>query len=146
MAVRGIRCIDLTKDATKLGFFSSHSKNIELEQNFNKTLIGTEKVLRMWRRRNLTLAGKVIIFNLFIQIATFVLVKGNDKFFLIQNMILMVFKLCFYKSRVSITLNFSTFLHQLVKKKLENGTAFNNTQKYDMFLKKWSILENLFPQ
>ena len=97
-------------------FFFSYSKNIELEQNFNKNIIGTEKVLRMRRRRNLTLEGKVIIFNLFIQIATFGLAKGNDKFFLIQNMILMVFKLCFYKSRVSITLNFSTFLRQLVKK------------------------------
>ena len=44
-------------------FFFSYNKNIELEQNFKKTIIGIEKVLRMWRRRNLTLEGKIIIFK-----------------------------------------------------------------------------------
>ena len=40
------------------------NKNIELEQNFKKTIIGIEKVLRMWRRRNLTIEGKIIIFKI----------------------------------------------------------------------------------
>ena len=71
------------------------------------------------------------------QIVTFSLVKSNDKSFLIQNMILMVFKLFVYKSRVSGTLNFNKLLHQLVKvKNLEKGAALNNKQKHDMFLKK----------
>ena len=53
----------------------------------------------------------------------------------------MVFALYVYKSRVSGTLN--TFLHQLVKvKSLEKVAAFNNKQKHDMFLKKWSTIEN----
>ena len=56
----------------------------------------------------------------------------------------MVFKLYVYKSRVSGTLNFNTFLHQLVKvKNVEKGAAFDNKQKHEMFLKKWSIAENL---
>ena len=81
------------------------------------------------------------------QIATFGFVKGNDKSFLIQNMILMVFKLYVYKSKVSSTLNFNTFLRQLVKvKNVEKGAAFKNKQKHDIFLKKWSIVENLLPQ
>ena len=81
------------------------------------------------------------------KIATFGFVKGNDKFFLIQNMILMVLKTYVYKARASGTLNFNTSLHQLVKaKNVEKGAAFNNKQKYDMFLKKWSIVENLLPQ
>ena len=81
------------------------------------------------------------------QIATFGFVKGNDKSFLIQNMILMVFKLCVYKSRVSGALNFNIFLLRLVKvKNVEKGAAFNNKQKHGMFLKKWSIIENLLPQ
>ena len=74
------------------------------------------------------------------QIATFGFVKGNDKSFLIQNMILMIFKLYVYKSRVSGTLNFNTFLHQLVKvKNVEKGAAFNNKQKHDIFLEKHDI-------
>ena len=61
MAVCGITCIDLTKDAIKiLGIFFSYSKNIELEQNFKKTIIGIEKVFRMWRQRDLTLEGKLL--------------------------------------------------------------------------------------
>ena len=64
VAVSEIKCIELTKDAIKiLGIFFSYSKNIELEQNFKKTIIVIEKVLRMWRRRNLTLEGKIIIFK-----------------------------------------------------------------------------------
>ena len=52
-------------------------------------------------------------------------------------MILMVFKLYIYKSRVSGTLKFNTFFHQLAKaKKLEKGAAINNKQKHDVFLKK----------
>ena len=59
----------------------------------------------------------------------------------------MVFKLYVYKSRVSGTLNFNTFLHQLVKvENVEKDAAFNNKQKHDIFLKKWSIVENLSPQ
>ena len=55
----------------------------------------------------------------------------------------MVFKIYVYKLKVSATLNFNTFLLQLVKvKKLEKGVAFNNKQKHDIFLKKWSIVEN----
>ena len=66
------------------------------------------------------------------QIATLGLVKDNDKSFLIQNVILMVFQLYFYKSRVSGTLNLNTFLHQLIKvKNLQKGAAFNNKQKLD---------------
>ena len=37
VAVCGIKCIDLTKDAIKiLGIFFSYNKNIKLEQNFKK--------------------------------------------------------------------------------------------------------------
>ena len=45
------------------------------------------------------------------------------------------------------TLSFNVFLHQLIKlKNLEKGAAFNNKQKYNMFIKKCSIVENLLPQ
>ena len=57
----------------------------------------------------------------------------------------MLFKLYIYKSKVSGTLNFNKFRHQLIKiKNLEKSTAFNNKQKHDIFLRKWSIVENLF--
>ena len=71
----------------------------------------------------------------------FSLVNGNDKSFLIRNMILIIFKLYVNKSRVSGTLDFNTFLRKLVKvKNLERGAAFNKKQKHDMFLKKLPIV------
>ena len=80
-------------------------------------------------------------------IATFGFVKGNDKSFLIQHMILMVFKFYIYKSRVSGTLNFNTYFRQLVKvKNVEKSAVFNNKQKHDMFLKQVSIVKNLLTQ
>ena len=82
-----------------------------------------------------------------LQITSFGLVKGNTKFFLIQNIVYMVFKLYVYKSSVSGTLNFNTFLHHLVKvRNLEKSATFNNKLKHDMFLKKSSIVEYLLPQ
>ena len=54
----------MTKDAIKDYEFFSYNKNIELEQNFKKTKIGIEKVLRMWWRKNLPLEGKIIIFKI----------------------------------------------------------------------------------
>ena len=73
--------------------------------------------------------------------------KSNDEFFLIQNMILMVFKLYFDRSKASSSLNLNTFLHKLVKvKHLEKGAAFTNKPKHEMFLKLWPIVENLLPQ
>ena len=59
----------------------------------------------------------------------------------------MVFKLYVYKSWVSGTPNFNTYLHQMVKvKNVEKGAAFNNKQKRDMFLKKLSMVDDLLPQ
>ena len=42
-----------------------------------------------------------------------------------------------YKSRVSSTLNFNIFFHQLFNvKNLERAEVFNNKQKHDMLLEK----------
>ena len=44
-------------------------------------------------------------------------------------------------------INQGSAVHQLVEvKNVEKHAAFNNKQKHNMFLRKWSILENLLPQ
>ena len=58
----GIKCIDLRCNKNTRNFFL-YNKNIELEQNFKKTIISIEKILRVWRQRILTLEGKIIIFK-----------------------------------------------------------------------------------
>ena len=64
VAICGIKCIDLTKEAIEISaVFFSYDKNLQLENNFRKTILNIERILKMWRRRNLTLEGKIIIFK-----------------------------------------------------------------------------------
>ena len=62
VAICGMKCIDLTKEAIKiLGALFSYDKNLQLESNFKKTTGNIERFLKMWKRRNLKLEGKIII-------------------------------------------------------------------------------------
>ena len=101
----------------------------------NKTLIhlfsSCNQVILLWTEIKLFFSECTQLSFLSPKIAFFGLVKGNNKFFLIQNMILLVFKLYVYKSRVSGTLNFNIFLHKLIKvQNSEKGAAFNFQQKH----------------
>ena len=59
-----MKCIDLTEKAIKiLGVLFSYDKNLQLENYFGKTIVNIERVLKMWKRRNLKLKGKIIIFK-----------------------------------------------------------------------------------
>ena len=64
VAICGIKCIDLTKETIKiLVVFFSYDKNLQLENNFRKTILNIKKILKMWRQMNLTLEGKMIVFK-----------------------------------------------------------------------------------
>ena len=63
VAICGIKCIDLTKEAINiLGVLFSCDENLLLENNFRKTILSIERILKMWRWKNLTVLGKIIIF------------------------------------------------------------------------------------
>ena len=82
---------------------------------YDETLIhlfsSCNQVISLWIEIKLFFPEYIQLTLLSPHIATFSLVKGNDKSFLIQNMILMVLNLCVYKSRFGGTLNFNAFLH-----------------------------------
>ena len=60
----GMDCIDLTKKTIKvLGIHFSYNKKLEKEENFIRHVWKIEKVLKLWRIRNLTLEGKITIFK-----------------------------------------------------------------------------------
>ena len=72
MAVCRIKCIDLTKEAIKiLGVIFSCYKNLQVKNSFRKTVLSIERILKMWRQRNLTLEGKIIIFETALSRVTF---------------------------------------------------------------------------
>ena len=75
---------------------------------YDETLIhlfsSCKEVISLWIEIKLFFPEYIQLTLLSPHIATFSLVKGNDKSFLIQNMILMVLNLCVYKSRFGGTL------------------------------------------
>ena len=48
-----------------LGVYYSFDKNFENQEYFINGLLKIERILRLWRMRNLSIAGKIIIFKIF---------------------------------------------------------------------------------
>ena len=65
VGVCGMRCIDLNNDTLKiLGTHFSYNKKLKEEKNFFKSLTDIQRVLKIWKMRNLTLEEKIVIFKL----------------------------------------------------------------------------------
>ena len=61
VAIYGIKCIDLTKEALKiLGVFFSYEKNLQLENNFRKTILNIERIVKLWRGMNRHLRAELL--------------------------------------------------------------------------------------
>ena len=64
MELCGMECTDLTNNSLKIiGIHFSYNQKIEIEENFINLIKKIEKVLKIWRIRNLTIQGKIIIFK-----------------------------------------------------------------------------------
>ena len=64
MAVCGMRCVDLNNDTFKiLGTQFSYNEKLKEEKNFYTAVTNIQRVLKIWKMRNLTLEGKIVIFK-----------------------------------------------------------------------------------
>ena len=64
VAVCGMRCIDICNEAIKiLGTYFSYNSRIKEECNFLKIVSNVQSVLNLWRYRNLTLEGQIVVFK-----------------------------------------------------------------------------------
>ena len=55
-------CIDLNNDRLKiLGIQFSYNEKLNEEENLCKTVTDIQRVLKIWKMRNLTLEGKIFI-------------------------------------------------------------------------------------
>ena len=64
VAVCGMRCVDLKNDTLKiLGTHFSYNEKLRQERNFYTTVTNIHRALKIWRMRNLTLEGKIVIFK-----------------------------------------------------------------------------------
>ena len=64
VAVCGIQCVDLVLDTIKiLGTHFSYNEKLKEERNFCLIIANIQYVLKLWKLRNLTLEGKILIFK-----------------------------------------------------------------------------------
>ena len=64
MALCSMQCIIINEETVKiLGINFSHNKKLEEEKSFNNHIAKIENVLRVWRMRDLTIEGKIVIFK-----------------------------------------------------------------------------------
>ena len=64
MALCGMDCIDLTKDLIKiLGVYFSYNKKLEPEKNLLNHIVKIQNILKLWKLRNLTIEGRIIVFK-----------------------------------------------------------------------------------
>ena len=60
MAVCGMRCVDLKNDTLKiLGTHFSYNEKLKEEKNFYTTVTNIQRVLKIWKMKNLILEGKI---------------------------------------------------------------------------------------
>ena len=96
------------------------------------------EVISLWTELKLYFVNDIKLIALCSQTAILGYTNTDDRCFITQNLILLIFKIYVYKSRRSGGLRFSAFLHKLVKiKNLEKGTALRNRRKLDVYEKNW---------
>ena len=62
VALCGMRCIDLVSNTVKiLGLYYSYNEKLEIQENFKWHMINIEKILQIWRMRDLSIAGKITV-------------------------------------------------------------------------------------
>ena len=64
VAVCGVKCIHLRNEAIKiLGVYFSYNQKIKDDKNFYNIISNIQGVLNLWRMRNLTLEGRIVVFK-----------------------------------------------------------------------------------
>ena len=64
MALCGMHCIDLTEDVIKiLGIYFPYNNKIEQEKNFLNHFVKIQNILKLWKLRNLTIEGRIVVFK-----------------------------------------------------------------------------------
>ena len=65
MALCGMEWANLKNNTIKvLGIYFSYNKSLENDENYRRYIIKTEKFLKLWRMRQLRIAGKILIFKI----------------------------------------------------------------------------------
>ena len=64
MALCGMKCVNLNNKTVKiLGVHFSYNKNLEQDKNFFEHIVSIENILKLWRMRQPTLEGRIMVFK-----------------------------------------------------------------------------------
>ena len=64
MVVCSMQTVDLTRDAIKiLGIYFSYNINVVNQKNYCKAITSIHGILKLWRMRNLSIEGKIVVFK-----------------------------------------------------------------------------------
>ena len=64
MALCGMECVNLKNNTIKiLGIHFSYNRRLENDENYRRYIIKIEKLLTLWKMRQLTIVGKILIFK-----------------------------------------------------------------------------------
>ena len=59
-----MKCVNLNKETAKiLGVHFSYNKNCEEDNNFSEHIVKIENILKLWRMKQLTLEGTIMVFK-----------------------------------------------------------------------------------
>ena len=65
MALYGMECIDLMDDVIQiLNIYFSSNKKLEQEKSFLNHIVKIQNILKLWKPRNLTIEGGIVVFKL----------------------------------------------------------------------------------
>ena len=65
MVLCSMKCVNLKNNTIKiLGIHFSYNKRLENDENHRRYIIKTEKLLKFWGMRQLTIEGKILIFKI----------------------------------------------------------------------------------
>ena len=64
LAFYGMECIDLSDDVIKIvGIYFCYNQKIEQEKSFLNHIVKIQNILKLWKLRNLTIEGRIVVFK-----------------------------------------------------------------------------------
>ena len=64
MTLSGMECVNLKNNTIKiLGIYFSNNRKLENDENYRRYIKNIEKLLKLWRTRQLPIEGKILIFK-----------------------------------------------------------------------------------
>ena len=102
-------------------------------------------ILNLWNELDLFFENEFTLLDLTPQAAFSGFLKVNSELLLIQNHLLLIFKISIYNSRRSKSLKIKSLIRETVKvKNIEDKISLNNEEKKKpIYKRKWQLVENV---